>query len=1021
MEPLRTPSPTDDVATLSPNAPADNDQRGAVAGYAIESVVGRGGMGVVYKARQTALQRTVALKMILAGGHASEAELQRFRTEGEAIAQLQHPNIVQIYEVGEQGGLPYFSLEFCPGGSLQGRLNGTPLVPMEAARLVGVLAAAMQMAHNKGIVHRDLSPGNVLFDAEGTPKISDFGLAKKLDEASKTATGAVVGTPSYMPPEQASGRTKEVGPTSDVYALGAILYECLTGRPPFKAATAMDTLFQVIADEPVPPRTLNAQVPRDLETICVKCLQKEPNRRFATAQELSDDLNRYRNGEPIRARPVGLVERAVKWVRRNPVVSGLVATVLLASTSGAIVSGYFANAARLEATAARNAETEAAERAGTEAVAKTLAQQETKRAEAEAKRAEEQLQRAEWLVYAGKLSLAQSAFAEGNGAVAMQHLEECQWNLRGWEHHHLWTLYNSNQRTLRGHTGRVSSVALSPDGTRILTGSWDYTAKVWDAEKGQEILSLKGHTGSVENVAWSPDGKRILTRSGGTAKVWDADKGTELLSFTGHTGGVMSVAWSPDGKRILSGSGGSTVQVWGVEKGQEALSFKTRSVSSVAFSPDGKRILTGSYDNTAKVWDAYKGTDLMTLKGHIHSVTSVAWSPDGRRILTGSVDNTAKVWDAEKGQDVLSLKGHTDRVESVAWSPDGKRILTRNGVKATVWDAAKGQELLSLKGHTAPVTSLAWSPDGKRILMGSLDRTAKVWDADKGQELLSLKGHTGPVTSLAWSPDSKRILTGSWDKTAKVWDADKGTEVLTLKGHTGTVTSVAWSLDGKRILTGGGEYSKLGEVKVWNADKGQEVLSLKGHTQTVVSVAWSPDGTRILTGSYDQSARVWDVGKGTELLTLKGHTGPVNSVGWSPDGKRILTGGDKTAKLWDADRDTEALTLHGHTSAVISVAWSPDGKHILTGSHDQTAKVWDADKKQELRILKGHTNTVRSVAFSLDGQTVFAWDAQNKVLAWSVADGKPVNPTNAPAQTPKARLLPPMASCVPRPKASSLR
>jgi len=486
----------------------------AIAGYVIERELGRGGMGVVYQARQIALDRVVALKMILSGGHARETDLARFRTEGEAIARLQHPNIVQIYEVGEQDGLPYFSLEFCNGGSLDRKLNGTPMTPMEGARLVETLAGAMQAAHDKEIIHRDLKPANVLLTEQGTPKITDFGLAKKLDETGHTASGAIMGTPSYMAPEQAGGENKAIGPGCDVYALGAILYECLTGRPPFKAATAMDTLLQVIADEPVPPCRLNATVPRDLEIICVKCLHKEPSRRYVSALSLAADLGRFQRGEPILARPVGRGERLVKWVKRNPLVAALtaaMATVLaVGMTALSLLAWYALGQAEAARLAKQDSDTQAqiAREAQQEAEAKT-------RAEAEARtQSQQELQRAEGLLYASQLDLAWTAWRENNAALAWHHLEATRQDYRGWEYRFLQTQFTRNQKTFRGHTSSVYGVAFSPDGKRIVTGSGDRTVRVWDAVKGMELLSLKGHTNVVTSVAFSADGKRIVTGSG---------------------------------------------------------------------------------------------------------------------------------------------------------------------------------------------------------------------------------------------------------------------------------------------------------------------------------------------------------------------------------------------------------------------------------------------------------------------------------------------------------------------------
>jgi non-specific serine/threonine protein kinase/serine/threonine-protein kinase len=369
--PARLAGPTPDAAP----------ERVTVPGYEIVNELGRGGMGVVYQARQTRLRRVVALKMILAAGHAGDADLARFRIEAESIARLQHPHIVQIHEVGEHDGLPYFALEFCAGGSLDKKLAGTPLPSDEAAALLVKLAEGMHAAHQKGVVHRDLKPANVLLAEDGTPKITDFGLAKKLDEVGQTQTGAIMGTPSYMAPEQAEGK-KNIGPAADVYALGAILYECLTGRPPFKAATTFDTIMQVVSDEPVPPSRLNAQVPRDVETICLKCLQKDAGKRYGSAAELSDDLRRFRAGEPVRARPVGAWGRMVRWARRKPAVAASLAAAVLLLLAGTGVSTYFAIAAARQAQQALAAKDRAEEAAEAEKKAKESETVQRRQAEA---------------------------------------------------------------------------------------------------------------------------------------------------------------------------------------------------------------------------------------------------------------------------------------------------------------------------------------------------------------------------------------------------------------------------------------------------------------------------------------------------------------------------------------------------------------------------------------------------------------------------------------------------------------
>jgi WD40 repeat protein len=1012
------PSIPDADATIASEASrheAIGDAR-APAGYAIERELGRGGMGVVYLARSVALQRPCALKMILSGVHSGDAEVERFRTEAQAIARLQHPGIVQVFEVGEYDGRPFMALEFCGGGSLDAKLAEGPLKPREAALLVKALAEAVQAAHEANVLHRDLKPANVLLTEKGEPKVTDFGLAKKLDEQGATRTGSVMGTPSYMPPEQAEGK-KDVGPAADVYALGAILYECLASRPPFKAATALDTILQVVSEEPVPLRRLNRQAPADLETIAHKCLQKDPSKRYPTAQGLADDLGRYLKGEPIVARPVGAVERAVKWVRRNRAISALAAATTLTLAAGVVISSWFAYAASQEATAARKAEREAEDRAEAEAEARGIAQREKVRAD-------EQLDRAEHLVYAGRLSLAQSAFAEGDGAVALRYLDKCQRHRRGWEHSHLWTRFNSRQ-TLLGHENSVWCVASSPDGRRIVTGGSDKTARVWDAEKGLEILRLSGHGADVWMATFSPDGQHIATGSmDGTAKVWGARMGKEIRTFKGHLDRVTAAAWSPDGSRLLTGSCDDSAKVFDVRTGKEIRTFKGHAsgVTSAAWSPDGKRVVTGSHDSTARVWDVETGRELLALKKHVNSVHCVAWSPDGERIATGSNDRTAKVWDARTGRLLLSLDGHASKVDGMSFSPDGGRVATASGDRtAKVWDARTGQLHHTLKGHADEVANVAWSPDGRRIFTSSRDGTAKVWDAWQGQDILSikesncvygvssspngnrlavatlnntanvwdipqgrvlltLKGHANSFNSMEWSRDGARIVSSNSDSTARVWDARNGRELLTIRGHDRgrAVKHASFSPDARRVVTASDDNT----ARVWDGENGRELVSLEGHADVVWRAVFSPDGKRIVTASGDRTAKVWDAQKGQLVRTLS-HAEQVLSVAWSPDGARILTtGSDRAAKIWDAERGQQVLSLEGHTDSLYEAVYSPDGKRIATASDDGTVRVWEAEKGREVLTLKGHAGRVSSVAWSRDGQQIATGSLDGTARVW---------------------------------------
>jgi WD40 repeat protein/serine/threonine protein kinase len=981
-QPAEPPAPATMAANrdaLSLPAVASSANDNVIPGYEILGELGRGGMGVVYKARQTALNRTVALKMILSGKFAGENQLVRFQAEAEALAKLQHPNIVQVFDVGSHHGHAYIALEYVEGGNLSEKLHSVPQTARESARLVEILARAIHSAHEVGIVHRDLKPVNILLqpfvlgDARsgsnashhrsashahsrsssrqsimthtsvdyGTPKITDFGLAKQEEGAASsglTNAGSIMGTPSYMSPEQAIGDVGLIGPATDTYALGAILYEMLTGRPPFRADTPVNTIMQVIRGEVVSPAKLVAKLPKDLETITLKCLEKSTFKRYPSAEALADDLAAYLEDRPISARPITPLERFTKWVHRRPLIAGMLGLIILGVLSF-IVLGIWAYVAVTE----RARQAEVAKEAASES-ARESQQRLIRLAVANgAQRLElsDMLGAACWFAEALKLD-------EQNKQAELIHRKRIAAVLnRSPILAHLWR-----------HESSVNDIALSPDGKVLASGGNDGLLRLWAMKDGKPVIVPIEHGTPIASVSFSPDGREILALSlDGSAKLWQWDP-TVSSRMAGQ--GLAIARFLPDGKSILivNKSGGMTVVSRSTLEPASLQLNHSQPVTDVAFTRSSTHALTASRDGYLRWWDLTKGQLATTTMKSGSPQTAVTLHPQEHLGAVGSEDGLVTVWNLQTGEPSL-------------------------------------QQPIR---HDAAITQVQFSPDGRWLATSSDDKQCIVWNATNGQQFSPRLRHGSRVTRILFSADARWICTLSEDNYARIWEIRTGRLVVSPFRHNGMPQACLFTPNGRGLLTAGHDQLLRHWILPIQLDEEVEDKEIMAIARPLISndsrIATSPNGKIAANYRGDQPVRLRNATTREPLGDALKTNGSVSAVAFSQDNQWLVTGGaEGEVQVWSTANSQPRWAQPGHhTSKVFIAAFHPRGELLATGSDDNSIRVWNAVTGEPLYAPIRHEGGVYWLNFSSDGTTLFSASVDGTSRVWDSATGEPITP-----------------------------
>ena len=1026
--------------------PASERPGQQIGPYRLLQQIGEGGFGIVFMAEQTGpVRRRVALKVIKPGMDSRQV-IARFEAERQALAVMDHPNIAKVLDAGTIGemrnaesgmrseeapdflphsairtphsssGRPYFVMELVRGVPITKYCDDVNLPIRERLELFIAVCQAIGHAHTKGIIHRDIKPTNVLVtqqDGRPVAKVIDFGIAKAMgqqltDKTLFTEFAQLIGTPLYMSPEQADLCGPDVDTRSDIYSLGVLLYELLTGTTPVRKEQlknasfdeirrmiredeaqrpsvricGSETLPAIAAHRHVEPERLGKLVCGELDWIVMTALDKDRGRRYESASSFAADVRRYLDDEPVLACPPSVAYRCRKFARRNRAALAMAATV---ATGVLVAVGSLAAAVVVLA------------ESNTEVTAK---QQQTKAALEKEQQANEalgkSLAREQRAMYFHRIAVAEREIDARRVGRAEELLEECPAEHRGWEWQFLKRRCLEEPVTFRV-PGSINSVAISPSGQLVASSSrGSGEICIWERATGEERRRLSGHDGAA-GIVFHPDGKRLISAgSDQKLRAWDVTTGQELHSLR-LSEGAGPLAVSPDGRWLVNASRDNTLRVRDAADFRElrVLRGHTGMVYEVAFGPGG-RLASGSFDGTVRLWDAATGKAIHTLRGHAGPVLGVAFRRDGKQVASCGVDGTTRVWDTATGSMVLSIHADSITTVGVAFSPDGRRLATGSFEKVVrVWDLESDQEAITLRGHPEMVMGVSFTASGDQLVSHSLEGTVRVWDAtplgaaaSAGQR--TLRGHTGVVLAMSAArsslPDGAVMLaSASRDGTVRLWDAATGETIRTLGSDVGPMAYVSFSRDGRRLASS--DYS--GNVRVWDTATGQLLRTFQG---TVTRVALSPDGRHVAFTAQVAMLEVRDVDTGAEVLAPTfAHKGPVMSLAYSPDGSKLVTGGwDQTAAVWDAATGRRLHTLSGHRHSVGQAEFSDDGSQIITASWDNSPMLWNAATGQPIRSFTGHEDTVTGAALSPDGRWVASSSLDNTVRIWDAKSGESV-------------------------------